>query len=114
MQKFALKRLAVFAFFGLLAAAGPAGAQSEFSLSGDWDATNYRCNCGNMVQRPSIFHSGYSLTFTNPCGQQSQGEWVGPRTFRALTWGVNATIVDRSTIRWSDGCIWHREWRPGF
>jgi hypothetical protein len=107
-----MKRIALLAFLGLLAT-GPATAQSEFSLSGQWDATNYRCNCGSMIQKPSIYHEGYTLTFTNPCGQSSAGEWVGPRTFRAVQWGVNATIVNRATIRWNDGCVWHREWSPG-
>jgi hypothetical protein len=108
-----MKRIALLAFLGLLAT-GPATAQSEFRLSGQWDATNYRCNCGSMNQKPSIYHEGYTLTFTNPCGQSSAGEWVGPRTFRAVQWGVNATIVNQSTIRWNDGCVWHREWTPGY
>jgi hypothetical protein len=108
-----MKRIALLAFLGLLAT-GPASAQSEFSLSGQWDATNYRCNCGNMYQKPSIVHEGYTLTFTNACGQSSPGEWIGPRTFRAVVWGTTATVVNRSTIRWTDGCVWNREWHPPY
>jgi hypothetical protein len=112
-----MKKFALFAFLSLLAT-GSASAQEHF-LNGEWVASSERCNCGNMYQKPSIYESGGMITFTNPCGQSSPGFWVGQGTIRAEVWGLNATIVNRSLLRWNNGCQWTREWRtreyrPGY
>ena len=106
-----MKKMVLLAFVSLLTT-GAANAQSEHRLSGEWVASNERCNCGNMIRKPSIYHSGEGVTFTNPCGDSSAGFWVGPGTIRAESWGLNATIVNRSLIRWNNGCAWTREWQP--
>lgn len=110
-----MKRVALLAFLSLLAtgAAGSAKAQ-EHGLAGEWVASNYRCNCGNMYRKPSIYESGGMITFTNPCGESSPGFWVGQGILRAEVWGLNATILNRSLIRWNNGCQWTREWRPPY
>jgi hypothetical protein len=105
-----MKRFALLAAL-MLIAIEPAAAQDN-RLNGEWNATNYRCNCGNMMRKPSVYQSGYDITFTNPCGESSPGERIGERTFRATMWGVNATITSRATIQWSNGCVWTREWGP--
>jgi hypothetical protein len=108
-----MKRFALLALLSLLATE-TAHAQSEFSLNGEWVASNERCNCGNMIRKPSIYQSGEGVTFTNPCGDSSPGYWVGPRTIRSVVWGLSATIAGRSLIRWNNGCAWTREWSPGY
>src|SRR5215470_14923909 len=87
MTKFAMKRFALLGFLSLLAT-GPAVAQTDIPLSGSWDATNARCNCGNMSQRPSIWGSGFSLTVTNSCGQTGTTQWTGEGRFVVPEWGV--------------------------
>jgi hypothetical protein len=106
-----MKKIVLLAFLSLLAT-GTASAQNEFSLNGDWVASNERCNCGSMNRQPSIYHSGQSVTFTNPCGDSSPGFWVARGTIRAVVWGLNASVINRSLIRWSNGCAWTREWHP--
>jgi hypothetical protein len=107
-----MKRFALLAFLSLLAT-GSAYAQ-EGRLNGEWIASNERCDCGNMIQKPSIWEGGGQITFTNPCGNSSPGFWVGPGTIRAEVWGLNATIQNRSLITWNNGCRWTREWRPPY
>jgi hypothetical protein len=107
-----MKRVALLLSLSLLAA-GSAKAQ-EHRLAGEWVASNYRCNCGNMFRKPSIYEDGGSLTFTNPCGESSPGFWIGPGVIRAEVWGLNATVVNRSLIRWNNGCAWTREYAPPY
>jgi len=104
-----MKRFAVLGFLGLLAT-GPAAAQ-DLSLSGSWDATNARCNCGNMSQRPSIWGSGYNLTVTNSCGQSGTTQWTSAGRFVVPEWGTSATVRDQTTIVWGNGCVWRRQWQ---
>jgi hypothetical protein len=108
-----MKKIALLAFLSLLATE-TANAQNQYGLSGEWVAANERCNCGNMIRKPSIYQGGDGVTFTNPCGDSSPGVWVGPRTIQSVVWGINATVVNMSLIRWTNGCAWSREWRPGY
>jgi hypothetical protein len=113
-----MKKIAFAAVLGLLATGGAYaqyyGQPSYDNLSGQWVAASERCNCGNMVGQPSIYASGGSVTFTNPCGQSSAGYPVGQGVLRAESWGVNAYILSQSHIRWGDGCHWTRQYTPRY
>ena len=59
-------------------------------------------------QTTSVEQDGADLTFKDPSGNSSSGQFLGLAQVRASNWNLTATLDESGNIYWSDGSVWQK------
>ena len=59
-------------------------------------------------QTTSVEQDGTELTFNDPSGNSSSGQFLGLGQVEASNWNLTATLDGSGNIYWSDGSVWQK------